>query len=138
MEDNNPTFEPQLPEEIAVAFRTDARGRAERTEEFWARQQIRIRSNIASYRRPRVGAFVLALGAAGGLLLAALVAAPARHDLPGQQVTADADQELLLSVEHALAMGTPEALEPLTLLVESSSGVHATDPNTYKEHRNED
>ena len=33
----------------------------------------------------------------------------------------DADQELLLAIERSLAAGTPEALEPLTLLVESSS-----------------
>lgn len=131
--------DPNLPADIAEALRADARQRSARPEEFWMHQQTRIRARIESSRRPRPRRLLLAVAGAGLLFVAILLSAPARHAPPvTPQVAVDADQELLLAVEHALAMGTPEALEPLTLLVESNSNFHAADLNSHKEHRNED
>jgi hypothetical protein len=40
-------------------------------------------------------------------------------------------------VEHSLATGTPEALEPLTLLVEPSVNRNQPQSISHKEQRNE-
>ena len=45
---------------------------------------------------------------------------------------------ILLAVERSLAAGTPEALEPLTLIVESGSNHNQADTISHKEYRNED
>ena len=58
-----------------------------------------------------------------------------KQDLKLQSLL-DADQRLLLAIEHSLAVGTPEALEPLTLLVESSSN-NDVETIPHKEHRRE-
>lgn len=128
----------ELPVEVAAALRTDARRMAERPEEFWSRQQTRIRGRIQAHRAPHRRGLRLAVAGAALVFVAVLLTAPARRPPPvTPRVAVDADQELLIAVEHALAAGTPEALEPLTLLVESSSNFNAAEPNSHKEHRNE-
>ena len=132
------TDDHELPVELAAAWRADAVRISERPEEFWNGQQARIRARIRDegVRHPRR----LWLAVATGMLIffALLLTNPAGP--PPQEArphaAIDDDQELLLSVEHALAAGTPKALEPVTLLVESNSN-HAVE-TSHKEHRHED
>jgi|SRR5882672_606742 len=130
----------ELPAELATEWRADAIRKSQRPEDFWISQQTRIRALIRSrsVRKPRPLWLVAATAVL--VLLAVLLIAPAGPPPPKApaQATIDADQELLLAVERALAAGTPEALEPLTLLVESSSNHNEVEPITHKEHRNED
>jgi hypothetical protein len=129
---------PELPGELAAALRADAVERSERPDEFWSRQRsgIRARMHGQSHRRPH--GIRLALAGAALIFLAVLLTAPAgRPPQVVPQAKVDADQQLLLAVEHALAMGTPEALEPLTLLVESGSNPHDSETISNKERRNE-
>lgn len=74
------------------------------------------------------------------VFLAVLLNAPAgQHQAIAPQASAaDADQQLLVAVEHAIASGTPEALEPLTLLVESNSNLNDVEAMSHKEHHHED
>jgi hypothetical protein len=127
----------EMPAELAAAWRADARRRSERPEEFWNGQQIRIRARIQSQSvRPR--GLRLTLAAAALVFLAVLLIAPAgpRPQQARPHAEIDADQQLLLTIEHSLAVGTPEALEPLTLLVESSSN-NDVETIPHKEHRHE-
>jgi hypothetical protein len=128
----------ELPAELAAAWRADAVRRSERPEEFWNGQRLRIRACIQSpsARKPR--SLQLAVATAALIFFAVLLIAPAgpRPQQVPQQVRIDADQELLLAVEHAIAARTPEALEPLTLLVQSSSN-NDVETISNKEHRNE-
>lgn len=129
---------PELPGEMAAALRADAIRRSERPGEFWNRQRsgIRARMDGRSHRRPH--GIRLVLAGAALIFLAVLLTAPAgRPPQAVPQAKVDADQQLLLAVEHALAMGTPEALEPLTLLVESGSNPHDGEAISNKERRNE-
>ncbi len=128
----------ELPAELAAVWREDAINRSLRPEEFWSGQQIRIRARVKAESVPRPRSLPLAVVTAALIFFAVLLIAPAgprpQQALP--QARIDADQQLLLAVEHALAAGTPEALEPLTLLVESSSNSDV-ETISHKEHRNE-
>ncbi len=128
----------ELPANLATSWRTDAMRLSQRPEEFWNGQQIRIRARIQRQSMPKPRSFRLALATAALVFLAVLLIAPAgprpQQAPPGAEI--DADQRLLLAIEHSLAVGTPEALEPLTLLVESSSNNDA-ETIPHKEHRHE-
>jgi hypothetical protein len=129
-----------LPADLTAEWRAGALRKSQRPEDFWTSQQMRIRARIQSQsvRKPRP--LWLAAATAALVFLAVVLIAPAGPPPPKApaQATIDADQELLLAVERALAAGTPEALEPLTLLVESSANHNEVEPITHKEHRNED
>ncbi len=128
----------ELPAELTAAWRSDAIRRSERPEGFWNDQQVRIRARIRSQsvRKPR--SLRPAVATAAFIFFAILLIAPAGPPPPPAppQARIDADQELLLAVEHAIAARTPEALEPLTLLVESSSN-NDVETISHKEHRHE-
>jgi hypothetical protein len=128
----------ELPANLATSWRTDAMRLSQRPEEFWNGQQIRIRARIQSQSMPKPRSFRLALATAVLVFLAVLLIAPAgpRPQQAPPHAEIDADQRLLLAIEHSLAVGTPEALEPLTLLVESSSNNDA-ETIPHKEHRHE-
>ena len=76
---------------------------------------------------------------AAALFLVVLLLAPLspRPQKTPPRATMDADQDLLLAVERSLSAGTPEALEPLTLLVESSVGNNDPESISHKEHGHE-
>jgi hypothetical protein len=130
--------ERQLPAELAAVWRADAIRRSERTGEFWRRQQFGIRARIRTENIPKPRSLRLAVATAALVFFAVLLIAPAgpppQPALP--QAKVDPDQELLLAVEHALSAGTPAALEPLTLVVESSSN-NDVETISHKEHSNE-
>jgi hypothetical protein len=128
----------ELPANLAAAWRADAMRLSQCPEEFWNGQQMNIRARIQSQSMPKRRSLRLALATAALVVLAVLLTAPARPRLPQAPPHAeiDADQRLLLAIEHSLAVGTPEALEPLTLLVESSSNNDA-ETIPHKEHRRE-
>jgi hypothetical protein len=109
-----------------------------RPEEFWHGQQMRIRARIQSQSMPKPRRLRLALATAVLVFLAVLLIAPAgpRPQQAAPHAEIDADQRLLLGIEHSLAVGTPEALEPLTLLVETSSN-NDVETIPHKEHRHE-
>jgi hypothetical protein len=128
-----------LPADLAAEWREEAIRRSQRPEAFWSSQEMRIRAHIRSQSARKPRPLWLATATAALIFLAVLLIAPAR---PNQlqtpvRATIDTDQELLLAVERALASGTPESLEPLTLLVESSSDHNEVEPITHKEHLNE-
>ena len=129
----------ELPPDLTGAWRGDAMRRSERPEEFWRGQQIRIHSRIESrnVRKPR--SFWLVAATAALIFCTVFLIAPAAPPLKPvpPQARIDADQQLLLAIEHSLAAGTPEALEPLTLLVESSSTNSEVDTISHKEHGHE-
>ena len=128
----------ELPPELASAWRADAMRSSECPEEFWRGQQIRIHSHIESrnVRKPR--GLWLAAATAALIFCAVLLISPASPP-PARppQTKIDADQQLLLAIERSLAAGTPEALEPLTLLVESSSSNTDVEAISHKEHGHE-
>ena len=128
----------ELPPDLASAWRADAMRSSECPEEFWRGQQIRIHSHIESrhVRKPR--SLWLVAATAALIFCAALLISPAGPP-PARppQTKVDADQELLLAIERSLAAGTPEALEPLTLLVESSSSNNDVETISHKEHGHE-
>jgi hypothetical protein len=128
----------ELPANLATSWRADAVRLAQRPEEFWSGQRARIHTRIQSQSVPKPRSLRLALATAALVFLAVLLIAPARHrpQPPPPQARYDADQRLLLAIEHSLAAGTPEALEPLTLLVESSSNNDA-ETIPHKEHHHE-
>jgi len=128
----------ELPAELAGAWRADAVRRSQRPEEFWNGQQIRIRARIHTQNMPKPRSLRVALATAALVFLAVLLIAPAgpRPQQAPPHAEIDADQRLLLAIEHSLALGTPEALEPLTLLVQSSSS-NDVETIPHKEHRNE-
>ncbi len=125
--------------ELITEWRADASRRSQRPEEFWIRQQSRIQARIESQgvRQPRP-LWVVAVTAA---VIFFVVVMTAPHGSGPQkapaQATIDADQELLLAVEHSLAAGTPAALKPLTLLVEARSNHNESEPIPHTEHRHE-
>ena len=128
----------ELPANLGASWRADAMSLSERPEEFWNGQQIRIRARLQSQSMPKRRSFRLALATAALVFLAVLLIAPAgpRPQQAPPRAEIDADQRLLLAIEHSLAVGTPEALEPLTPLVESSSNNDA-ETIPHKEHRHE-
>jgi len=128
----------ELPPDLASAWRADAMRSSECPEEFWRGQQIRIHSHIESrnVRKPR-GLWLAAATAALIFFAILLIAPTGPRPTPAPQTKIDADQQLLLAIEHSLAAGTPEALEPLTLLVESSSANNEADTISHKEHGHE-
>ena len=128
----------ELPANLAASWRADAMRLSQRPEEFWHGQQMRIRARIQSQSMPKPRSFRLALATAALVFLAVLLIAPAgpRPQQVPPHAEIDADQRLLLAIEHSLAVGTPEALEPLTLLVESSSN-NDVETIPHKEHRRE-
>jgi hypothetical protein len=136
---NHDNSDDSLPVPLTAGWRADALRSSQRPEEFWIGQERKIRARIQSHsvRKPRP--LWLAAAAAALLFFAVLLGAPAgsRPPKPATHATIDADQELLLAVERALAAGTPEALEPLTLLVESSANHHEAESISHKEHRRE-
>jgi hypothetical protein len=73
------------------------------------------------------------------IVFAVLLISPAgQHPQPAPpRAYVDADQELLIAIERALDAGTPAALDPLTLMVESSSNHNEIEPNSHKEHGHE-
>jgi hypothetical protein len=99
---------------------------------------MRIHARIKSQSMPKRRSLKLALATAALVFLAVLLIAPAgpRPQQAPPHAEIDADQRLLLAIEHSLAVGTPEALEPLTLLVESSSN-NDLETIPHKEHRHE-
>jgi hypothetical protein len=132
------TNENELPPDLASAWRADAMRSSERPEEFWRGQQRRIHAHIESLsvRKPR--SLWLAAAVAALIFCAVLLISPAGPPpTRPPQMKIDADQELLLAIERSLAAGTPEALEPLTLLVESSSSNNDVETISHKEHGHE-
>jgi hypothetical protein len=129
----------ELDARLAAELRARAIHAGQRPEEFWDGQRRRIHARVESHgaRRPR-SMWLMAVTAAL-VFVAVLFVTPAgpgpREAKP--RASLDADQELLLAVEHALSTGTPEALEPLTLLVESSANNHEADSISQKEHGHE-
>jgi hypothetical protein len=128
----------ELPPDLASAWRADAMRGSERPEEFWRGQQVRIHSRIESRNVRKSQSLWLAAATAAIIFFAVLFIAPAGPP-PARppQARIDADQELLLAIERSLAAGTPEALEPLTLLVESSSTNNGVETISHKEHGHE-
>jgi hypothetical protein len=129
----------ELEARLAAELHAEAIRNGQRPEEFWDGQRRKIHSRIECYgmRRPRSMWLIAATAAL--VFVAVLFVTPVG---PGPQetkprATLDADQELLLAVEHALATGTPEALEPLTLLVESSASNNQDESISQKEHGHE-
>ena len=128
----------ELPPDLASAWRADAMRTSERPEEFWRGQQVRIHSRIDSRNVRKPQSLRLALATAALIFFAILLIAPAGpRPTPAPQTKIDADQQLLLAIERSLAAGTPEALEPLTLLVESSSSNNDVESISHKEHGHE-
>lgn len=132
-----------LPAELAAALRADAIAAAERPEDFWRNQRRQVRNRIAqrtAAARPKIG-FVAAAAALvlGGLWVLVVPSGrvPERAPQP-EAAQADADQELLLAVEDAVAAGTPDALQPLTLLVEASNNLNTLEHTSRKEQRHAD
>src|SRR5258708_7017041 len=130
-----------LPAELTSAWRVDAIRGSQRPEEFWTAQQTRIYIRIQNQSVRKPHPMWLAMATAVLIFFAVFLIAPARptpQRAPAQQATIDADQELLLAVERSLAAGTPEALKPLTFLVESSSNHNEAATISHKEKRHED
>ncbi|HWZ83393.1 MAG TPA: hypothetical protein VNW47_12245 [Terriglobales bacterium] len=129
----------ELDDRLVAELRAGAIHAGQRPEEFWDGQRRRIHSRIESdgARRPRN--MWLMAATAVLVFVGVLFVAPAgpRPQETKPRATLDADQELLLAVEHALATGTPEALEPLTLLVESSANNNQDESISQKEHGHE-
>jgi hypothetical protein len=131
--------EHDLPVELITEWRADTTRRSQRPEEFWIGQQTRIGARVVSQAvlKPRPVWLVAVIAAL--IFFVVLMTAPygpVPQKTPAQ-ATIDADQELLLAVEHSLAAGTPAALKPLTLLVEASSNHNESEPISHREHRHE-
>lgn len=129
----------ELPGDLVAEWRHEAIRKGQRPEEFWSQQQMRIRARLQSRSVRKARSLWLAVVTAALMFLAVLLTTTARPrpQMPPPQATVDADQELLLEVERALSAGTPEALQPLTLLVEASSNHTEAQPTSHKEHRHE-
>ena len=128
-----------LPEQLANEWRADAIRRSQRPEEFWNRQRLGIRTRIHAREAPRPRSLWLSAATAAVIFVVVLLIAPAgpRPEKVPTGTSLDADQELLLAIERSLAAGTPEALQPLTLLVESSSTHNEMESISHKEHGHE-
>ena len=130
----------ELPSDLSTALRADACQQSERDEIFWAGQRTRIRARIPT-RAARRHPLRIAFAGAVILFLAVLLTAPAGHSpqvVEPSTAEIDADQQLLIAVERALASGTPQSLAPLTPFVEPGSNSNETQTIPHKEHRNED
>ena len=141
MNGKEPVAPNKLPFGLAEALRADAHRLAERDEFFWSRQRARI---LASSRmhRPRRNPLRIAFAGAVILLVAVLLTAPAGPPAPPAlrpaAAAVDADQQLLIAVERALAAGTPQSLAPLSPFEQPNSNFSETQTIPHKEHRNED
>lgn len=115
------------------SFAQSARAASDRPGYFWTRQSAQIHERLGSSSRSAFGygsrmASALALLALTAFLL--LQGAP--KPLPdSSQVVAVSDHEILLEVERALDRDTPNALEPVTLLVEDMSRNSAQNSRTF-------
>ena len=128
----------EMPAKIASAWRADAIQKAERPDDFWRKQQVQIRQRIESRLTPKPRRFWLTAATAALIFIAVLLVTPAgQRPQPTPPPYVDADQELLLAIERALDAGTPAALDPLTLMVESSSNHNEVEPTSHKEHGHE-
>lgn len=109
-------------QEVLRQFCTASRQRANRPEYFWEQQAARIRAMRNDFgTRSRLG-LTLAPGLAALLLLAFALLGRGPAPPPAPVVTAttpaDADEELLVTIERAVESNTPLALAPVTLMVE--------------------
>ena len=129
----------ELPPQVLAEWRREAIRTGQRPEEFWARQQMHIRARLQSQGERKPMRVWVAVATAVVVFFAVLLDVPAgpRPPKAPPQATVDADQELLLAVEHSLATGTPEALEPLTLLVVPPSNNNGSESISNKEHGHE-
>jgi len=113
-------------EEALRQFGAANREYAMRPESFWEQQAARIRANRhrSQSRARSVAVLAPALGALlfAGILLVhrAPQVKPEAQALPTVQT--DSDHELLLAVERAVESDTPQALAPVTLIVDQSDG----------------
>jgi len=130
----------ELPADLASALRADASERSERDDIFWTGQRARIRSRIRARVQQRHPMRVAFAGAVI-LFLAVLLTAPAGRSpqvMAPPAAEVDADQELLIAVERALASGTPQSLAPLTPFAEPGSNLDERQTIPHKEHGNEE
>lgn len=129
----------ELPSQVLAEWQREAMRLGQRPEDFWARQEMHLRARIQSHGERKPMRLWVAVATAVVVFLAVLLAVPAgpRPPKAPPQATVDADQELLLAVEHSLAAGTPEALEPLTLLVVPPSNNNGSESISNKEHGHE-
>jgi hypothetical protein len=129
----------ELPAELVSKWREQVVRQGQRAEEFWHKQRIGIRARIYArdVRRPR--SLWLSAVTAAVIFVVVLLVTPTgpRPERVPPRATLDADQELLLAIERSLAAGTPEALQPLTLLVESSTSNNEMESISHKEHGHE-
>jgi len=140
MNEKEPHSANELPSELAVALRADARRRSERDEVFWSAQRARVRARIRAHV-PRPHPLRIALASAVILFLAVFLTAPAgppqRVETPAASAV-DPDQQLLIAVERALASSTPQSLAPASPFAQPDSESHETQTIPHKEHSNED
>ncbi|MBI3476015.1 MAG: hypothetical protein HY010_09800 [Acidobacteria bacterium] len=139
MNTNQRSGDQELPPEVLAEWRQEAARLGQRPEDFWARQQMQIRARIQSHGERKPMRLWVAVATAVVVFFAVLLVVPAgpRPPKAPPQAAVDADQELLLAVEHSLATGTPEALEPLTLLVVPASNNNGSESSSNKEHGHE-
>jgi hypothetical protein len=139
MNTNQRSGDQELPPEVLAEWRQEATRMGQRPEDFWARQQMHIRARIQSHGERKPMRLWLAVATALVVFFAVLLVVPTgpRQAKAPAQAAVDPDQELLLAVEHSLATGTPEALEPLTLLVVPASNNNGSESTSNKEHGHE-
>ncbi len=104
---------------ITHALRTELEAAAERPAYFWTRQHAHIRERIAA--RPVLLRWpILAMAVLAALSFALLsVRTPAPAPVPAIQAqAADADDLLLMDIQHSLSHRTPQALMPANVLVQ--------------------
>src|SRR5258705_10163755 len=128
----------ELPADFAARWRAEAISKSDRPEEFWVGQRMRIRGRVQRNASPSPRSLRFAIASAALIFFAVFLIAPAGPlpPQPTQHAVFDADQQLLLAVEHALAVGTPEALEPVTLLEATSNSDVETIPQQEHHHEN--
>jgi hypothetical protein len=139
MKNNRRLNQPDMPSDAIREWRAEAIRGSERSEEFWTLQETKIYARIQreSIRKPRP--LWLFAATAALVFLAVLLVSPSAPPTrkPDAVAAVDADQELLLAVERALAARTPQSLAPLTLMVDSSSNNNQADTISHKEQRHE-
>ncbi len=111
---------------------------AEQPDCFWQRQRIEIRSKISAYEKLSSRAVMTLASAVALVLIGAVLIRPVS---PATPVTPqpDPDQELLMSVEHAVGSDVPAALEPAALLSdEIISDSQPRSASHQKENNHED
>ena len=129
----------ELPPGLVSAWREDAISRSERPMNSGTASDRGFELASTKRRRSAHSGLRLATALATALIFVVLLLTkpPVQRQPVSKEVRTDADQELLISVEHAISVRTPEALEPLTLMVDSSSTPNQAEPNSHKEHENE-